>query len=123
MAAEKLTKQRLAQIILMLVILSLAFLERTYQNQTQTQEIDCVLSTTHNQPCVFSYNDIELIIRKNNELESRITVYPVLESWSVSANVSWQKEGEHLQLSHEKRQETIRLTLNKDWRVRIQFDR
>ncbi|MGV3000998.1 hypothetical protein [Vibrio sp. E150_018] len=71
MAAEKLTKARLVQILIIFSILVTAFTWRTFQHQPQ-QNTDTVCQI--NQNCTIKVDDIELSILFERETDNSLTI-------------------------------------------------
>ncbi len=82
MPAEKLTKHKLAQIIFMLIILSVAFGWRTASKIT-TPQVICAYA----KKCYFRVNDMDRRLLPNENSSSNIyTLEPAEQDWYVSNN-------------------------------------
>lgn len=82
MPAEKLTKHKLAQIIFMLIILSVAFGWRTATKITIPQVI-CAYA----KKCYFRVNDMDMRLLPSKNSSSNIyTLEPAEQGWYISNN-------------------------------------
>ncbi len=94
MAAEKLTKHRLAQIVITLVLLLIAFFWRTI---TYT-EINTVICNP--QPnCSLFVNNQKITVTKDDKKNGVIIVYPVQSDWIINYDGDISKNDQNLVLS------------------------
>ncbi len=76
MAAEKLTKHRLAQILITLCLLVIAFFWRTL-TYTDTNSIKCVAKPN----CSVFVNGEKITVTKDNKNSQVLTIYPSNPAW------------------------------------------
>lgn len=79
MAAEKLTKHRLAQILITLSLLLVAFFWRTVTYE-DTTTVECNLKEN----CSVFVNDQKITVTKDNTNGTVITLQPTLSDWELN---------------------------------------
>ncbi len=77
MAAEKLTKHRLAQILITLCLLLIAFFWRTL-TYTDTDSIKCVVKPN----CSVFVNGQKITVTKDNKNDQVLIIYPSKPEWN-----------------------------------------
>ncbi|MCG6215211.1 hypothetical protein [Vibrio furnissii] len=93
MAAEKLTKHRLAQIIITLAVLVIAFFWRTITyRDVPTQE--CIPQPK----CSLFVNGQKLTVTKSEEFPGVYIIRPIPEEWRLESDDELIREGESVQL-------------------------
>ncbi len=78
MAAEKLTKHRLAQILITLTLLIIAFFWRTV-TYTDIDTVDCALKPN----CSVIVNGQKITVTKDDKNSRVITLYPIQPEWDI----------------------------------------
>jgi len=81
MAAEKLTKHRLAQILITLCLLVIAFFWRTL-TYTDTDSVKCVVKPN----CSIFVNGQKITVTKDNKNGQVLTIYPSNPEWKFEYN-------------------------------------
>lgn len=93
MAAEKLTKHRLAQIIITLAVLVIAFFWRTITyRDVPTQE--CIPQPK----CSLFVNGQKLTVTKSEEFPGVYIIHPIPVEWRLESDDELIREGESVQL-------------------------
>jgi hypothetical protein len=111
MAAEKLTKYRLGQIIVILCVLVIAFIWRTYTYQN-AKHINCI---AHN-PCRLNVEGKHITITKDISNPALISVFPFEKHWTIeieqgASSMVWEEHKGHFQVTF-KPSQADQFTLN-----------
>ncbi|MBD0785685.1 hypothetical protein HUO09_04990 [Vibrio sp. Y2-5] len=93
MAAEKLTKHRLAQIIVTLALLLVAFFWRTI---TYTEFVTVTCSPQPN--CFVFVNNQKITVTKNDRQSGVLNVYPIPLDWDVTYDGEWIRNAQNVVL-------------------------
>ncbi|PNH93754.1 hypothetical protein [Vibrio diazotrophicus] len=79
MAAEKLTKHRLAQILITLTLLVIAFFWRTI-TYTEVSTVTCKPQPN----CFVFVNNEKITVTKNDKQSGVLNVYPIPQDWEIT---------------------------------------
>ncbi|PAR27658.1 hypothetical protein [Vibrio metoecus] len=110
MAAVKLSKARLAQIIITLAVLISAFVWRTWSYKSEPV-VTCHMS----HPCEFRIDGRAVTISRHIDLASDFTIYTFLpwnEDWSIAADGKTTYQQGRLQLSVKKELKSSDVKIN-----------
>ncbi len=116
MAAEKLTKHRLAQILITLFVLLVAFFWRTITH-TEMRTVECEL----NPNCSVFVNGQKITVKRDDTNESVIIVYPTSPEWDLKYSGEITSKGNTTTLKpKDNNQETAdSLTINEVIEIKI----
>ncbi|SYZ81323.1 Uncharacterised protein [Vibrio paracholerae] len=115
MAAEKLTKARLAQILVTLLVLISAFLWRTFSHESVTL-INCVME----KPCQFDIEGKRVTVSQLVSHVPKFSIEPWDEQWSIDVNGSTEYQSGVLFLSP-KAQNNIELKINHGITLKLRY--
>lgn len=93
MAAEKLTKLRLTQIVVTLTVLTVAFFWRTITFQDVSNQ-KCIAAPQ----CSFSVDGRQLTVTKSETTPGLYMIQPIPEGWSVISDQKLTRNGEVIEL-------------------------
>jgi len=118
MAAEKLTKHRLAQILITLSLLLVAFFWRTVTYEGMTT-VECDLKTN----CSLFVNDQKITVTKDNKDGTVITLQPTLTDWDLKYDGEIVTSGDTTTLIplHNNSATAGTLTINKTLKVELKL--
>jgi len=94
MAAEKLTKHRLAQILITLSLLITAFFWRTITYQ-EIETIECVAEPK----CSIFVNGENIYVTKDEQNKGVFTIYPISPDWEVTFDGKTKVDGDKMTLT------------------------
>lgn len=89
MAGEKLTKQKLVQIIIMLTILIIAFFWRTFNYDNGKTALSCVMHPS----CEVKIGNEVITVTQSPDEPLRYTLSPFPEDWAITLNGEVTRQG------------------------------